>query len=233
LHLGTRIDRRNPTVSQKSSSQIVPLICFSYLPKLDRIHELDYIPTETDIFYRHETFRHMSEVHAVLGSGSLRLCPWGGEYHRKWFHHLEQAHYIIFMVNLATYDQAVRLPGSKSMSNKLMVTIQRFNFMASRNIFQHTSILLYLENAGVLKRKLNESPLQDHFPSFKHGVDPDRAVEFFRSKFEDICRGRASSMRHFIQVLEDNVWEPSSDKRIMDGLGGLMSMERFEQVMFS
>lgn len=64
-----------------------------------------------------------------------------------------------------------------------------FDSVANSDMYAK-SVLLFLTKFDILKQKLVYSPLENYFPGYTGGNDPDSAAKFILQQFEKTNRGR-------------------------------------------
>ncbi|KAH6644032.1 guanine nucleotide binding protein, alpha subunit [Boeremia exigua] len=153
-----------------------------------RIAAPDYIPTEADIVQSHKGIQGVCS-HRILAHGStINLIDVGTQRseRRKWMHHFDAITAILFVADLACYDQA------PSGTNALAAQIGLFDSVINNKAFANTIFILFLSNVSVFRAKLRSSPLADHFPDFKGGEggeDGELAGEYVLRRFSGVNRG--------------------------------------------
>ncbi|RYP57322.1 hypothetical protein DL769_009551 [Monosporascus sp. CRB-8-3] len=156
----------------------------------DEIHQIaapDYVPNETDVLRAQTKTSSIQEIRFQMGKRSINLFDIGDQIseRRKWIHSFENVTTIIFVVNLAGYDQALIEDGAP---NPLRESLLLFDDVVNSGWFQRTSIVLLLNNADVFKQKLPRSPLANYFPDYLGGSDGNKAAKFIISCFNQVNR---------------------------------------------
>lgn len=136
-----------------------------------------------------------------MGQLSIHLFDVGGQRseRKKWIHHFENVHSIIFVVNLAEYDQVFLEEPSQ---NRLMESLVLFDSVVNSRWFMRTSVILLLTNVGLFKRKLALSPLAKYFPDYSGGNDVNRAAKYILWRFNQVNRAHLNMFPHLVEITD-------------------------------
>lgn len=114
---------------------------------------------------------------------------------KKWIHCFENVMSIIFVVNLADYDQVLL---EESSQNRMIESLELFDSVVNSRWFMNTSIILFLSNVPQFKRKLAYSPLSNYFPDYSGGNDVNRAAKYILWRFNQVNRAHLQLFPHLI-----------------------------------
>jgi guanine nucleotide-binding protein G(i) subunit alpha len=136
-----------------------------------------------------------------MGQLSIHLFDLGGQRseRKKWVHHFENVHSIIFVVNLAEYDQVLL---EESSQNRMMESLVLFDSVVNSRWFMRTSVILLLTNVGLFKRKLDRSPLAEYFPDYSGGNDVNRAAKYILWRFNQVNRAHLNLYPHLVEITD-------------------------------
>lgn len=154
---------------------------------MGRIAAPDYVPTEADVLRARTKTNGIFETRVSFGQLSINLFDVGQQRseRKKWIHCLENITSIIFVINLAEYDQ---VPFEESSQNMLMESLVLFDSVVNSRWFMRTSIILLLNNISIFKQKLARSPLSNYFPDYCGGSDVSRATKYILWRFIQVNR---------------------------------------------
>ncbi|KAF9072627.1 heterotrimeric G-protein alpha subunit, GPA3-like protein [Rhodocollybia butyracea] len=166
---------------------------FYFLSHVLRIGSPNYLPTETDILRAQHKCTKPTENRFSIGQLSLHIFDIGNQRseRRKWIHCFESVTSIFFCTSLSEYDQS-------EMTDSLIL----FESIINSRWFLRTSILLFLTNLDVLKRKLPKISLERYFPEYSGGDDVNKAAKYILWKFMQANRARLSVYPHLTQLTD-------------------------------
>lgn len=81
----------------------------SYFDSIDRIGDVNYIPTDQDVLRSRVKTTGITETTFVIGDLTYRMFDVGGQRseRKKWIHCFENVTAIIFLVAISEYDQVL------------------------------------------------------------------------------------------------------------------------------
>ena len=154
-----------------------------FLASFERLLRLDFLPTNEDIVRMRLSTTGVVEITVPFGDRSLRLVDVGGQRteRRKWIHCFEDVTSILFIASLSGYN--VNLVEDKS-QNRLEESIALFKTILDRQIFNHITMILFLNKKDIFEKKITSVDLKDTFTDYTGKVkDMDEAKQFILSKF--------------------------------------------------
>ena len=167
-------------------------------PELSRGLEPDCSPSEIE---KKSLFRNngVEEFRTPMGQLSLHFTniQGPGGQREKWIHSFENITSIIFVLDLATYDEVLL---EDSTQNRMMESLMLFESVVNSRWLRRTSIILFLDNLATFKEKLGRSPLSNQFPDYSGGDDVDRAVKYLSWRFSQGNRAHLSLYPHIIEM---------------------------------
>ncbi|KAF2497575.1 guanine nucleotide binding protein, alpha subunit [Lophium mytilinum] len=160
-----------------------------------------YIPSEEDVFRAGRKVTGYHETRIAMDQLSIRIFDLVDPrtVKRKLMPYFKDFTAVIFVVDLACYDQSIL--GDSSYS-ELMNDLIYFDSVVNSRWFDGPSMILFLNNVDKFKEKLGRSPLSNYFPDYNSGNDASKAKKFILSRFDQISRGRLNVYSHFTQPMD-------------------------------
>ncbi|XP_023323021.1 G protein alpha q subunit isoform X4 [Eurytemora carolleeae] len=136
-----------------------------FLDDLERICDVEYLPTEQDILRSRVPTTGIIEYPFDLDGIVFRMVDVGGQRseRRKWIHCFENVTSIIFLVALSEYDQILFESDNE---NRMEESKALFKTIITYPWFQHSSVILFLNKKDLLEEKIMYSHLVDYFPEY-------------------------------------------------------------------
>lgn len=84
-------------------------LSYSYFDSIDRIGDMNYVPTDQDVLRSRVKTTGITETTFVIGDLTYRMFDVGGQRseRKKWIHCFENVTAIIFLVAISEYDQVL------------------------------------------------------------------------------------------------------------------------------
>jgi guanine nucleotide-binding protein G(i) subunit alpha len=141
------------------------------------------------------------ETRFAMGSLNINLFDAGGQRpeRRKWIHCFENVPSIIFVVNLACYDEVLL---EESSQNRMMESLVFFDSIVNSRWFMRTSVILLLTNIKLFRSKLAWSPLANYFPDYSGGNDANRAAKYIVWRFNQVNRTHLNLYPHLVDITD-------------------------------
>lgn len=173
-----------PKILDRSSEFYIRDSATYFFDEVKRISSPDYIPIEADVLRARTKQTGIHETRFTMGRLNIHLFDVSElTTERKWIHCFENITSIIFVVDLASYDQVLL---EESSQNRMMESLVYFDSVVNSNWFMRTSIILLLGNVGKFKRKLSMSPLANYYPDYNGGNDVNRAAKYIIWRFDQV-----------------------------------------------
>ncbi|XP_068661739.1 guanine nucleotide-binding protein alpha-1 subunit isoform X2 [Aristolochia californica] len=158
---------RDPAIQETFShgnALQVPDCAQYFMENLQRLSDINYVPTKEDVLYARVRTTGVVEVQfSPVGenrrSGEVyRLFDVGGQRNerRKWIHLFEGVTAVIFCAAISEYDQTLFEDESK---NRMMETKELFDWVLKQPCFQKTSFMLFLNKFDIFEKKVLKVPL--------------------------------------------------------------------------
>ncbi|BFZ58109.1 hypothetical protein PYCC9005_005168 [Savitreella phatthalungensis] len=148
--------------------------CTYFYSALDRIFRESYLPTDQDILRCrlkttgiHETVFHLRDL-------TYRMVDVGGQRseRKKWIHCFEGVTSVLFLANVAGYDQVLEedRSGLPEKNNQMREAIMLFDSICNSHWFAQSSMIVFLNKIDLLRSKLRAkggvSHVREYFPEF-------------------------------------------------------------------
>ncbi|KAF8886614.1 heterotrimeric G-protein alpha subunit, GPA1-like protein [Gymnopilus junonius] len=161
-----------------------------YFRIMDRLWSPRYIPTDQDIMRCKIRTTGISETNFMVGDTTYKIFHLGGQRgeRRKWVHQFDNVTAVMYMVNLAEYDEMLEEDNSV---NRLEETFLHFDSVCNSKWFSQTPFILILNHVDRFAAKLHHSPLGDYFPDYRGGNDYDAACDYILNRFVSLNQNTA------------------------------------------
>ncbi|KAI9493788.1 putative guanine nucleotide-binding protein alpha-2 subunit [Zychaea mexicana] len=152
-----------------------------YYEQLDTLWKPTYVPSEQDIVRCRVKTIGIVETTVYMGALTYQIVDVGGQRseRRKWIHCFEDITAIIFVVAMSGYDKCM-IEDWNSMIDAMML----FENISNSHWFQKTSMILLMNKVDIFRKKIKYSPIATYFDDYKGGDDYDKAITYFKSRFE-------------------------------------------------
>lgn len=169
----------------------------SFFNEVERIAAPNYVPNEADMLRVRTKTSGIHETRFTMGQLKIDLFDIGGmrSERKKWFHNFENVTSIIFVVNLANYDQLLLEDSSQT---KMMESLVLFDSLVNSRWFRRTSVILMLSNVSSFMEKLARSPLSNYFPEYSGGNNVNRAAKYVLWRFNQVNRAHLKIYPHLV-----------------------------------
>ncbi|KAG6608333.1 Guanine nucleotide-binding protein alpha-1 subunit, partial [Cucurbita argyrosperma subsp. sororia] len=175
----------------------VPDCAHYFMENLQRLSDVNYIPTKEDVLYARVRTTGVVEIQfSPVGenkkSGEVyRLFDVGGQRNerRKWIHLFEGVTAVIFCAAISEYDQTLF---ENEQKNRMMETKELFEWVLKQECFEKTSFMLFLNKFDIFEKKVLQVPLsvcewfKDYQPISTGKQEIEHAYEFVKKKFEEL-----------------------------------------------
>jgi len=100
---------------------------------------------------------------------------------KKWMHCFDDVKAVLFIVNLAGWDQVLFEDASK---NRMEEAMELFEKVAHNKIFEKTPIFLFLNKKDLFEQQIQEKDLKLRFPEYDGGKVLRPALEYILQQFK-------------------------------------------------
>ncbi|KAF9571154.1 guanine nucleotide-binding protein subunit alpha [Mortierella alpina] len=174
-----------------------------FLDSIDRIADLNYVPTDDDILQARVRTLAVSEHLFNIDGVTYRIYDVGGQksLRKYWAPYFDDVNAIIFMVALSAYDQTCE---DDERQNRLQECMSLFNSIANHKLFEITSFILFLNKIDIFQRKLEMGSLvSTYFPEYRGPNDYANTTMFFQHRFLQQCKDTAKQVyTHFTHATD-------------------------------
>ncbi|XP_051898926.1 guanine nucleotide-binding protein subunit alpha-12-like [Pristis pectinata] len=137
-----------------------------FLDDLDRIGQLNYLPTKQDVLLARKATKGIVEYDFIIKGVPFRMMDVGGQrsQRHKWFLCFEGITSILFMVSSSEFDQVLL---EDRCTNRLVESMNIFETVVNNKLFARVSIILFLNKTDLLEAKVKTVSIGNHFPDFE------------------------------------------------------------------
>ncbi|EAL65161.1 G-protein subunit alpha 8 [Dictyostelium discoideum AX4] len=154
-----------------------------YFENIQRFLDDDFVPTEEDCIMTRVRTTGISVTEFDEGPVHFRVVDVGGQRNerKKWIHCFDDVKALLFVVNLAGYDQVMFEDPSQ---NRMQESLTLFGQICNNPIFSETPTFLVLNKKDLFEQMIQKTDLSKCFPDYKGGSDVKTALEFIQMKYQ-------------------------------------------------
>ncbi|KYQ93064.1 G-protein subunit alpha 8 [Tieghemostelium lacteum] len=154
-----------------------------YFENIQRFLEDDFVPTEEDCIMTRVRTTGISVTEFDEGPVHFRVVDVGGQRNerKKWIHCFDDVKALLFVVNLAGYDQVMFEDPSQ---NRMQESLTLFGQICNNPIFAETPTFLVLNKKDLFESMIQKTDLSKCFPDYKGGPDVKQALDFIQQKYQ-------------------------------------------------
>ncbi|UJR15775.1 hypothetical protein I4U23_002709 [Adineta vaga] len=171
-----------------------------YLNSLDRLIQIDYIPTQQDVLHTRVRTSGIVETTFTLKKHRFRIVDVGGQRseRKKWIHCFEGVTGVIFVSALNEYDLVLE---EDNTINRLHESLQLFKSICNNRFFQHAGMILFLNKKDLFAEKLRFSPIHICFPDYNGPNTYECSLHYIQEQFEKMdLRGKINNHQRDLYV---------------------------------
>jgi len=205
-----------------------------FLDDIDRIVEPDFLPSNADILnVRLQTLGVMEHTFPINMGGATydwKLYDVGGARGQRhaWVPYFDDATAIIFLAPISAFDQYLE---EDPKTNRIDDSLQLFNSICSNKLLVKAHLVLLLNKADLLKKKLaSGTKVRKYITSY--GERPnvyENVSEYFRSHFVQVHKRKDIAKRslyvHFTSMLDIK-----ATQSIIANVGEVILRQHIEQI---
>lgn len=174
-----------------------------FLDNLDRIGQLNYVPSRQDILLARKATKGIVEHDFIIKKIPFKMVDVGGQrsQRQKWFQCFDGITSILFMVSSSEYDLVLM---EDRRTNRLVESMNIFETIVNNKLFSNVSIILFLNKMDLLVEKVAKVSISKHFPDFRG--DPLRVEDvqsFLVQCFNRKRRNRSKPLFHHFTTAID------------------------------
>ncbi|EGG19940.1 G-protein subunit alpha 8 [Cavenderia fasciculata] len=154
-----------------------------YFENIQRFLEDDFRPTEEDCIMTRVRTTGISVTEFDEGPVHFRVVDVGGQRNerKKWIHCFDDVKALLFVVNLAGYDQVMFEDPTQ---NRMQESLTLFGQICNNPIFAETPTFLMLNKKDLFEQMIQKTDLSKCFPEYKGGADTKVALEYIKNQFQ-------------------------------------------------
>ncbi|XP_044047494.1 guanine nucleotide-binding protein subunit alpha-12a [Siniperca chuatsi] len=174
-----------------------------FLDNLDRIGQLNFIPSKQDILFARKATKGIVEHDFIIKKIPFKMVDVGGQrsQRQKWFQCFDGITSILFMVSSSEYDQVLM---EDRRTNRLVESMNIFETIVNNKLFLNVSIILFLNKTDLLVEKIRTVDIRKNFPEYRG--DPRRLEDvqaFLVQSFSRKRRNRGKPLFHHFTTAVD------------------------------
>jgi len=157
-----------------------------YFDNIERLVEVDYIPTIQDVLRSRTKTTGIIETEFDIDDVHFRMVDVGGQRseRKKWMYCFQDVTAVIFCVAMSEYDLNLY---EDDRTNRMHESLKLFKEIANTKWFLNTSMILFLNKKDLFSDKIQKVDLTVAFPEYTGGLDYTNAAKFIEVKFLDQC----------------------------------------------
>ncbi|ESP03108.1 hypothetical protein LOTGIDRAFT_137888 [Lottia gigantea] len=194
---------------------------------LDRIGQLNYIPTKDDILLSRKATKGIIEKILHIRGVPFMFIDVGGQrsQRQKWFQCFEGITSILFLASSSEFDQVLM---EDRKTNRMQESCFIFETIINNKSFVNVSVILFLNKMDLLTEKVKAVNISDYFPDFQgdpHNIE--NVKTFLLRMFDSRRRDKAKPLfHHFTTAIDtkniERVFRDVRDTILHDNLKSLM-----------
>jgi len=168
-----------------------------YIENLTRFMEDGYIPTEEDIIMTRVRTTGIAQTELDEGPVHFRVVDVGGQRNerKKWIHCFDDVKALLFVVNLAGYDQVMFEDPSM---NRMKESLNLFSQICNNPVFGGIPIFLCLNKKDIFEQMIQTVSLTKCFEDYSGGNDVNTALQFIQGQFQSKVKDNREIHTYFI-----------------------------------
>jgi len=153
-----------------------------YFDNIDRISNLDYVPTEQDLLRSRTKTTGIIETEFEVDKFRFRMVDVGGQRseRKKWMYCFQDVTAVIFCVAMSEYDLKLY---EDDTTNRMHESLKLFREICNTKWFLNTAMILFLNKRDLFAEKITRVDLRVCFPEYSGGKIYENAAEYIRKMF--------------------------------------------------
>lgn len=206
-------------------SKLACLFVLSFIPNLDRIFALNYLPSDQDILHLRLRTTGISETTFNIDDLEWRVFDVAGvrSERKKWIHVFDRVDIVFFHVALNGYYQgliedrtgvsifSVRFSTSENANaynqNQMAESLMLFEQIANSSLFKNSKFVLIFTKVDLLRKDLSSglNPIRTYYPGYEGEANNVTAVQdFFGNKFKALLHRSIELYIHYIDATDSS-----------------------------
>jgi len=157
-----------------------------YFDHIDRLVQVDYVPTPQDVLRSRTKTTGIIETEFDVQGSHFRMVDVGGQRseRKKWMYCFQDVTAVIFCVAMSEYDLNLY---EDDRTNRMHESLKLFKEIANTKWFMNTSMILFLNKKDLFQEKIKKIDLTIAFSDYTGGLNYEAASTFIRNKFLSQC----------------------------------------------
>jgi GTPase SAR1 family protein len=164
-----------------------------YMENLPRFCDPNFTPTEEDVVMaRIRTTgivatpleqKIAKELPEEPDSLRFNVIDVGGQRNerKKWLHCFDDVKCVLFLVNLAGFNQVLFEDNSK---NRMHESLELFKTIVNKDLFRKIPIFLFLNKKDLFEQQILQTDMKQTFPSYQGGKNNSNALQYITEMFQ-------------------------------------------------
>jgi len=166
-----------------------------YFEHIHRFIEEGYVPTEEDCIMTRVRTTGIVITEFDEGPIHFRVVDVGGQRNerKKWIHCFDDVKALLFIVNLAGYDQVMFEDPTQ---NRMNESLDLFGQICNNPVFTSTPIFLCFNKKDLFEQMIRTTSLEKCFPDFNGTTENvQSALDFIEKKFKSKMNSQQQTMK--------------------------------------
>ncbi|KAI8829079.1 guanine nucleotide binding protein, alpha subunit [Chytriomyces cf. hyalinus JEL632] len=159
--------------------------CKYLMDNVERICDLKFIPTETDILNARIMTVTVTETKFFIETILYRVFDVGGQRseRKKWASYFEDVTAVIYLCAISSYDQTCV---EDETVNRMTESLTLFTAICNHPLFKATGMIVFLNKIDIFKEKLKSILISDYFPEFTGENSYENGYTYFIKQFKKV-----------------------------------------------
>lgn len=166
-----------------------------YIKNIERFCEVDFNPNEDDIVMariRTTGIAYTELEHRIVQDHKdepdmlkFKIVDVGGQRNerKKWMHCFDDVRAVLFIVNLAGYNQVLFEDATK---NRMIEELELFEQITHNKIFANTPLFLFLNKKDLFESMVTEVDMKRTFADYDGGKNLSPALNYIQDRFRKL-----------------------------------------------
>lgn len=160
-----------------------------YCKRANELAKENYIPTVQDVLNARARTIGIKEISFTSKDYQWKIVDVGGQRNerKKWIHCFEDVTAIIFFADSSGYNMTLF---EDERVNRLLESLTLFEEICNCKYFDNTPLIVFLNKADLLVKKIQKFDIADYFDDYKGGKDYDKAIEWLKKRFASLNKNQ-------------------------------------------
>jgi len=154
-----------------------------YFDNVERLCAEDYVPTEEDcIMTRVKTTGVIVTDLPEDGDISFKVVDVGGQRNerKKWIHCFDNVNALLYVVNLAGYDQVMFEDVSQ---NRMLESLSLFKETVNNPAFENATVFILFNKKDLFEQMIKTTPISKCFPEYEGNNEFAQSAEYIQEQY--------------------------------------------------